>query len=69
MGTTKETERTLAISGAYYGPTDKTSFSTGHVDTFHVDMLHTVNVDIFACIHFCGFMKMDNFACIVQMTL
>ena len=24
----------------------------------------TVNVDIFACISFRGFMKMDNFACI-----
>ena len=24
----------------------------------------TVNVDIFACIHFRGFMKMGNFACI-----
>ena len=25
---------------------------------------HTVNVDIFACINFRGFMKMGNFACI-----
>ena len=24
----------------------------------------TVNVDLFACINFRGFMKMDNFACI-----
>ena len=24
--------------------------------------VYTVNVDIFACIHFCGFMKMGNFA-------
>ena len=24
----------------------------------------TVNVDIFACINFCGFMKMGNLACI-----
>ena len=23
-----------------------------------------MNVDIFACIHFCGFMKIGNFACI-----
>ena len=27
-------------------------------------MLITVNVDIFACIHFRGFMKLGNFACI-----
>ena len=27
-----------------------------------VGYLHTVNVDIFACIHFRGFMKMGNFA-------
>ena len=26
------------------------------------DTLYTVNVDIFACIHFRGFMKMGNFA-------
>ena len=26
--------------------------------------LNTVDVDIFACIDFRGFMKMDNFACI-----
>ena len=25
---------------------------------------NTVNVDIFACINFCGFMKLGNFACI-----
>ena len=25
---------------------------------------YTVNVDIFACIHFRGFMKLGNFACI-----
>ena len=27
-------------------------------------MPYTVNVDIFACINFRGFMKMANFACI-----
>ena len=26
--------------------------------------IHTMNVDIFACINFRGFMKMGNFACI-----
>ena len=29
-----------------------------------LQILHTVNVDIFACINFRGFMKMGNFACI-----
>ena len=27
-------------------------------------VMHTVNVDIFTCIHFHGFMKMGNFTCI-----
>ena len=30
----------------------------------HFKILYTVNVDIFACINFRGFMKMVNFACI-----
>ena len=29
-----------------------------------LEYLNTVNVDIFACIKFRGFMKMGNFACI-----
>ena len=29
-----------------------------------LENMNTVNVDIFACIHFRGFMKMGNFACI-----
>ena len=29
---------------------------------FSIKNLYTVNVDIFACIHFRGFMKMGNFA-------
>ena len=30
----------------------------------HKNICTTLNVDIFACINFRGFMKMDNFACI-----
>ena len=29
-----------------------------------ISHINTLNVDIFACIHFCGFMKIGNFACI-----
>ena len=31
---------------------------------FTISSSHTVNVDIFACINFQGFMKIGNFVCI-----
>ena len=40
------------------------SYILTDIDTYTFVHTYTVNVDIFTCIHFLGFMEVGNFACI-----